>query len=174
MTADHGTGWSVRDFDALRDGTRRLLWSRPEMGETLIWVLDRRHVARERDPEHRVGPEAGLVLHLLCAARGRYRAAGLVQPRREHRDRVATHRRRRLQRGHEEKLHLNLGLGDRYGVAGELLARARRYRAAALGARKQQWSCGKRRGLAPRSARGSSSREGDSPCRRVRALGRTR
>jgi hypothetical protein len=40
MTASHGTGWSARDFDALRDGTRRLVWTRPAMGETLIWVLD--------------------------------------------------------------------------------------------------------------------------------------
>ena len=40
MTASKGTGWSARDSAVLSDGTRRLLWTRPEQGQALIWVLD--------------------------------------------------------------------------------------------------------------------------------------
>jgi len=31
----------ARDFDVLHDGTRRLLWTRPDQGESILWVLDR-------------------------------------------------------------------------------------------------------------------------------------
>jgi len=37
-----GTGWTARDLDLLHDGTRRLLWTRADQGESLLWILNRR------------------------------------------------------------------------------------------------------------------------------------
>jgi hypothetical protein len=42
VPAAKGTGWSARDLDVLHDGTRRLLWTRADQGESFLQVLDRR------------------------------------------------------------------------------------------------------------------------------------
>jgi hypothetical protein len=59
MPAEKGAGWEARDLDVLRDGTRRLVWTRPSQGEALVWVLDASFALVSETPHAASAPAAG-------------------------------------------------------------------------------------------------------------------